>query len=692
MKATFRKLRKLLLAAALFCCVLVIASCGATVDTEFTADSNFNGTRVITLTLSNSDLNEYVPGGKDSIDVTIKKYMPDCLTYTLTEGDDSLVCKFTLAFTGIDDYRAKVEKVLAAEIDEPVTPEIEYESIGSPFKSSLKFNENFSSMDLIGWLRYGLQKDEVVTRESTSDWFENGDTKATIAGTEYNVYNSISVDDSVYNTPDSVLVKTYFLTSGNFDRTIDFCFSNDTLTKLSEQSVNVEEHFNSVVTASTVEKVVQDYQTTYSVKMKDMPANQIAAETATILQSENVSFSGSINPDVNVDRRLLINVSEKLDGAYYLRNDRNLSSIYFLYEGAEPSDSSAVSFGYYSEDDVRGYSYTPSYIDAETAESTFIWDVDFEKAGAYLDISGDKINLDIKMYASADMLEIAKQILNDSLTEALPEGVKLETKDEDGMTAYTVDLGTKNAEEEAAVYREFVYNYTGEKAECKFETEKSSSTSPFKTITSYSAVIDMNPLSSNAMDFTFKKTGDLYILDNSRITTYAELLKQAEDEQAEKMEYMGEEYEMSEEDTAKIETLRKKAEAADYSGEFYGSIRFYAIEESTNVFAIVFLILFIVFLLAAIIAAAVGVKFLMSAKPAAPTAIPAPQQPVTIAQNVAPVQPVAPVAEAPAAPVAETPVAEAPVAEAAAEEAPAAEVVAETTETAADDENKEVNV
>ena len=134
MKFTFRKVKKLLLAAALICCAVIFASCGATVDTEFTADSNFAGTRVITLTLSNSDLSEYVPGGKASIEATIKKYMPDCLSYTITEGDDNLVCKFTLAFTGIDDYKAKVAKVLAAEKDDPITGEIEYENIGSPFK------------------------------------------------------------------------------------------------------------------------------------------------------------------------------------------------------------------------------------------------------------------------------------------------------------------------------------------------------------------------------------------------------------------------------------------------------------------------------------------------------------------------------------------------------------------------------
>ena len=133
MKFTFRKVKHLLLAAALICCAVIFASCGATVDTEFTADSNFAGSRVITLTLSNSDLSDYVTGGKESLETTIKNYIPDCLSYTITQDDSNLVCKFTLAFTGIDDYKAKVGKVLAAEKDEPVTPQIDYEKIARAY-------------------------------------------------------------------------------------------------------------------------------------------------------------------------------------------------------------------------------------------------------------------------------------------------------------------------------------------------------------------------------------------------------------------------------------------------------------------------------------------------------------------------------------------------------------------------------
>ncbi len=633
MKLTFRKLKKLLLAAALVCCALVFASCGAEVDTEFTADSNFAGTRVITLTLDNDDLEDYVPGGKASIEATIKKYMPDCLTYTITEGDDALVCKFTLAFTGIDDYKAKAGKVLAAEKDEPVTPEIEYENVGSPFKSSLKFKENFNSMDLIGWLRYGLQQDGVVTESNTSNWFENGSTYVSIGGTEYSSYNSISVDDSVYNTPDSIIVKTYFLTSGNFDRTIDFTFSNDTLTKLSEQSVNVEEYFNGCVSASTVEKTAKDYETVYSVKMSGLTAEQLTAETAKVLQSENVAFAATVNPDVNVSRRMLINVSEKLDGTYYLRNERNLSSVYFLYNGAELSSNSKVSFGYFYEDELRGYSYVPAYVDGETAESSFVWDVDFESVGAVLDFSGGKVNLDIKLYAAADMLPAAKQMLNDALTEAVPEGAKLQTSEEDGAAVYTVDFGTKAPEEEAALYREFVYNYTGEKAECEFELTDGVSKSPFSTITSYSAVVDMSDLTSSAVDFTFKKSGSLYVLDNSQVTTYKELAAELEKTEAET--------ELTEAQASEAAEIKAKAEAADYTGIFYGTLRFYAIEENVNVFAIIFLIALIVCVIGFIAVVAMNAKTWLEAvknRPAKPIAIQAPAPAPAIAQNAAPAQ------------------------------------------------------
>ncbi len=628
MKITIRNIKKLLLAAALICCTLLFASCGAKVDTEFTADSNFAGTRIITLTLSNSDLSEYVPGGKDSIEATIKKYMPDCLTYSLTEGEGSLVCKFTLAFTGIDDYKSKAAKVLAAEIDDPVTAEIEYENVGSPFKSSLRFKENFSSMDLIGWFRYGLQKDEVVKRDTTSDWFEIGSTTVSIGGTEYSSYSSISVDDSVYNTPDSIIVKTYFLTSGNYDRTIEFRFSNDTLTKLSEQSVNVEEYFNGVVSSSKVEKIAEEYETIYSLKMTGLTAEQIAAETAKILQSENVVFETTIGPDVNVSRRMLINVNEKLEGLYYLRNERNLSSVYFLYNGAELSDSSEVSFSYHYDNDLQGFSYIPSYIDAESAHSSFIWDVDFESAGASLDFSGKKVNLDIMMYASSDMLAEAKQILNDSITNAVPDGAKLKTSEEEGNTVYTIDFGTKAPEDEAAIYREFVYNYTGEKAECEFALEKGVSKSPFKTITSYSVVVDMSDLSDDEIDFTFKKSGSLFVLDNSQVTTYAELANKIAE-----TDYGIEG--MSEEEAAEAAEVKAKSESADYTGVFRGTLRFYAIEENVNIFAVIILTTLIFCAVALIVVIAFSLKTWLAAikstpKPALQATVPT----ASIPQNI----------------------------------------------------------
>lgn len=639
MKFTFRKVKKLLLAAALICCAVIFASCGARVDTEFNADSSFAGSRVITLTLSNSDLSSYVTGGKESLETTIKTYMPDCLSYTITQDDSNLVCKFTLAFTGIDDYKAKVNKILAAEKDEPVTANIDYENIGSPFKSSLRFSENFSSIDLIGWLRYGLQQDGIVTESSTSNWFENGDTNVVIGGKEYYTYNSISVDDSIYNTPEEITVKTYFLTNGNFDRTIDFVFSNDTLTKLSEQSVNVEEHFKSSAASSAVEKKVEDYSTTYKIKMQGMTAEQLTVETGKILHSENVAFSMTVTPDVNVARRMLINVEEKLDGSYYLRKDRNLESFYFLYAGAEPSQNSKVSFSRHSENDMRGYSYTPAYIDGDTASSTFVWDVDFESAGAVLSFSGSKVNFDVKMYASTDMLPAAKQILSDALTEAVPDGAKLSTAEEDGMTVYTLDFGTKAPEDESALYREFVYNYTGDKPECKFELTKGVSKSPFSTVTSYSAVVDMSSLSSGDIDFTFKKGGSLYVLDNSQITTYEELLNQLNKE-------MDKADEASEEDMEDAAKYQKKANSADYTGVFRGTLHFNAIEEGVNVFAIIFLIMLIVCIIGFIGIVALSAKtWLEAAKnmPAKPVAIKAPAAAPAITQTAASAQEAAPV-------------------------------------------------
>ena len=50
------KLKKILCAAMLLVTAMLFTACGAEVDTELTADSSFTGKRVITMTLSNSDL------------------------------------------------------------------------------------------------------------------------------------------------------------------------------------------------------------------------------------------------------------------------------------------------------------------------------------------------------------------------------------------------------------------------------------------------------------------------------------------------------------------------------------------------------------------------------------------------------------------------------------------------------------
>ena len=93
---------------------------------------------------------------------------------------------------------------------------------------------------------------------------------------------------------------------------------------------------------------------------------------------------------------------------------------------------------------------------------------------------------------------------------------------------------------------------------------------------------------------------------------------------------------LDEDETKELEKYEAKALSTDYTGVFQGTLRFYAIEESINVAAILFLIMLIVCIIGFIATIALNIKtWLAAAKemPVKPVAIQAPAGFNVIAQN-----------------------------------------------------------
>ncbi|MCM1055107.1 MAG: hypothetical protein NC394_06235 [Bacteroides sp.] len=484
---------------------LVLAGCGATVDTSLSADGDFSGKRVMTLTLSESDLKEYIKGGAAAVESTVKSYKPDELSYSSKTVNGSLVYEFTLEFNGIEDYRAKIASVFAANPNNKTEYKIEYENVDSPFKSSTVFSENFTSIDLLGWLTYGLQKQNIVDHSSTSDWYETGSSKLVINGKEYSTGSRMNMSDSESNCAQSVEVDTRVDSAGRVERSFTFVFNETTAAALSENGTELEEYFSALAAGSAYRSEVNvDYGTrTYIIELGELSPEEISAKTAQILLDDGISFDMDISAVPGSYGEMRIAVSEKINASAYLQRSANyLLCRYYMPDGTEISyDSSSASV--YSDTDRDGNRCFSYYPDGEAQELGFAWTPEFEKYAVNMGLSGNSLSLSLKMSVSEAMNETAQSILKEKLENSLAEGMKLSDFSEDGFKGYEVRFDSKTAVES---YESFVSYYTGKTGSLDFNALPASNGSPFTKQNMYSVSMDMRAISgSEPVELVFDK-------------------------------------------------------------------------------------------------------------------------------------------------------------------------------------------
>ncbi len=527
-------------------CVFVFSACGAKVSTRLYIDSDFKGSRTITAVLAASDLNDNVTGGADAIESVVKKYIPGCMTYThvpddgetyshtVNEGD--LCYTFTFEFSSLEDYKKKAEEILRSDPNNDFTPEISFENVSSPFKQSLYLSEDFSSVDLLDWLTYGLQTEGIVTHSSVSDWYESSYNTVVFDGTEYSSSNKLSLDNSEYSCPESIAVSTRLNADGTIDRSFDFTFTPDTVTKLAEKDVDLDSYFSGLSASAQMSKPENDYgYNIYRLEVKGLTAEAVASETAKILADENAAFSLSVVkyvPDENAssDYDVQIDVSESMSGQYYLRKSPGeLTSKYYFPGNVGVIDSPDIYLqSSYDENDERYYYYNyPQLEEGKNPVFRMGWKLDFDSVGAEISFSSDKPSLKINMGVPAGLMDAAKTPLREGIEAALPDGAEFseETSDDGALAVFKADMSGGSAEDVANRFKQFIYAYTGNKVECSFRSGKALSGSLFKNVSTHSAVFDMSSLTAdNVVNITYNTSiGEkVYISESGSFTADGE--------------------------------------------------------------------------------------------------------------------------------------------------------------------------
>lgn len=305
----------------------LLAGCGADVSTVMsinTADGGFSGSRVITLLIKNEDLDS-VTDGMAGLEKVLKANIPGDLTYAVSAPSESQSqIDFTLEFTSLDDYKAKVTNILAANAENEIVPEIVFEKDDSVFCTGIQFNENFQSFDLLRWYFNALEAAEIIS-ESSSNWYELGSDKLVIDEEEVDDYASnhqYAYDAVEERYLSSCQVDTVMNIDGTFDRTISIEADSYDLEEMAEQMEDFEGYMRSVAPKGvTFSAEAGDSSTIYKYTITGVNAKQIVKMTNAVLQTEGNTFTVKVQPKKDAAGMAEVTIEESLDATYYLDPD-----------------------------------------------------------------------------------------------------------------------------------------------------------------------------------------------------------------------------------------------------------------------------------------------------------------------------------------------------------------------------------
>ena len=453
-----RKNRILCLCGVVVLLIALLVGCGAEVSTVMnisTENGSFEGSRDIELLIDNDDLSS-VTGGMTGLETVLTENLPADLTYVISyPSETQSKITFTLTFSSLEDYTTKITNLLNANAENTIVPEIVFQQSKTLFREGLEFTENFQSFDLIRWYFNALITADIIS-ESSSNWYELASDTLIVDGVTLDTYgHKFDYDEVQERFLDDCSVETVMNTNGTFDRTITFQASEYTLEKL-EAANDITDDFDTYMKNLAPEGVTytsgkeeDSSYTSYVYTMTGLTADEIAAKTNLIMQSENNSFSVTVQPKEGVAGTAVLTIEETLDASYYLdaQWDTVYSHITTFPNFTLSGDNSGV---WHYDEGVYYYANTN-----EKRTITGDWQVSFDRVALELGASGsDKLNADLTFTVNEALAADIQDIAFSALENACKDNASFSR---DGNSATCSFSG--NAEDLANKFNAFVSAY-----------------------------------------------------------------------------------------------------------------------------------------------------------------------------------------------------------------------------------------
>lgn len=146
---------------------LVLAGCGADVNTQLSLNDDYSGQRQFILTMAEDDV-ESLSGGIEAAEQALEIHAPDQLIFEGIEPEEEgYSATFTMSFDDVEEYRQDLTALLdasnVAAADRGMNVEVDEQQL----VTSIEFEEDFYNDDLMGWASEALIDEGVVPTNTT---------------------------------------------------------------------------------------------------------------------------------------------------------------------------------------------------------------------------------------------------------------------------------------------------------------------------------------------------------------------------------------------------------------------------------------------------------------------------------------------------------------------------------------------
>ncbi len=146
---------------------MVLAACGADVNSQLELEDDFSGSRTFVMTMADTDI-ESISGGLEAATQALDSHTPEVLSFDgVEQREEGYTATFTLVFNDLEDYENKINSLLDASAIAPAERDMTIELDDQPLMTTLSVQEDFYNDDLMGWAADALINEGVVTSNAT---------------------------------------------------------------------------------------------------------------------------------------------------------------------------------------------------------------------------------------------------------------------------------------------------------------------------------------------------------------------------------------------------------------------------------------------------------------------------------------------------------------------------------------------